>query len=244
MNPDEQHVGIEAYRRLTRYVGGHEDPPDPADVLAMQMVLRIEKTSPPDRTDLLTAAARAVALLCLDERTEGEGPWAAPMDAWCDARIRKIARRARGAQWEAAQQVWGVTATEGDAGARAYVPGRVGDIDRRIGKLQIGGTDVPGELQTAPGPGVVLWLGPDLNMTVGKCAAQVGHAAMLAVRLMSAGDATRWHDDGCPLMVRQAATGRWHALLEADARGTAVAVRDAGFTEIAPGSVTVIADIG
>ncbi|MFZ2240641.1 MAG: peptidyl-tRNA hydrolase, partial [Gordonia amarae] len=32
-------------------------------------------------------------------------------------------------------------------------------------------------------------------------------------------------------------------VLAADARGEAVAVRDAGFTEIAPGSVTVIAEI-
>ena len=93
-------MSADAYTRLTRYVGGHDDPPDPADVLAMQMVLRIEKATPPDRADLLTAAARSAALLCLDERTEGDGPWVVPMDAWCDARIRKIARRARGAQFE------------------------------------------------------------------------------------------------------------------------------------------------
>ena len=236
-------MSTDAYARLTRYAGGHDDPPDPADVLAMQMVLRIEKATPPDRSDLLTAAARSAALLCLDERTEGDGPWVAPMDAWCDARIRKIARRARGAQWEAAQQVWGVTATEGQAQARAYVPGRVGDIDRRIGKLQIGGTDVPGELPSDAPSGVVLWLSPHLDMTVGKCVAQVGHGSMLAVRLMTRESALRWRDDGCPLAVRLATPERWAGVLAADARGEAVAVRDAGFTEIAPGSVTVIAEI-
>jgi peptidyl-tRNA hydrolase len=42
--------------------------------------------------------------------------------------------------------------------------------------------------------------------------------------------------------VRDASRSDWDRLLTADADGTAVAVRDAGFTEIAPGSVTVIAE--
>lgn len=242
------HVDPEAiaadHRRLVAYVGGGDDPSDPADVLAMAMVLRIEKNDPPDRTELLTAAARAVALLCLDERSAGDGPWSAAMDAWCDARIRKIARRARGAQWAAAQEVWGVTATEGGASARAFVPGRVGDLDRRVAKLQIGGTEVEGELpEQPPVSGVVLWTNPDLPMTVGKLAAQVGHASMLAAKLLAADDAIEWRRDDCPLAVRQATPGRWRELLSADAAGRAVAVRDAGFTEIAPGSVTVIAEV-
>ncbi|MEO9327344.1 aminoacyl-tRNA hydrolase [Gordonia sp. B21] len=232
------------HRRLAGYIGGGEDPEDPAAVLAMPMVLRIEKSDPPDRTDLLTAAARAVALLCLDDRAAGDGPWAAPMDAWCNARIRKIARRARGSQWAAAQEVWGVTAQEGSAQARAFVPGRVGDLDRRIKKLQIGGTEVEGTLPSEPpGSGVVLWTNPGLDMTVGKLAAQVGHGSMLAAKLLSADEAVRWRMDGCPLAVREATPERWTELLDADAVGKAVAVRDAGFTEIAPGSVTVIAEV-
>ncbi|MGW5523342.1 aminoacyl-tRNA hydrolase [Gordonia sp. NPDC003950] len=232
------------YRRLTRYVGGADDPENPADVLAMQMVVRIEKAAPPDRADLLVAAARAVALLCLDDRAGGDGPWAGPMDSWCDARIRKIARRARGAQWAAAQEVWGVTATVGDVEARALVPGRVGDVDKRISRLQIGGTEVEGSLPTEPPiGGVCLWVNPDLEMTVGKLAAQVGHASMLAVRLMDETSARVWRDAGCPLSVCAADSSRWAALMAVDATGAAVAVRDAGFTEIAPGSVTVIAEV-
>lgn len=234
----------DAYRRLVGYVGGGKDPSDPADVLAMQMVVRIEKAAPPDRTDLLAAAGRAVALLCLDDQSGGDGPWATPMHEWCDARIRKIARRARGAQWVAAQEVWGVTATEGEAQARAIVPGRMGDVDRRIGRLQIGGTEIEGALETAePDGGVCLWINPTLDMTVGKMAAQVGHGAMLAVTVMSPADARAWRAAGCPLSVRAASESRWRALVQADTRGEAIAVRDAGFTEIAPGSTTVIAEI-
>ncbi|WP_262365420.1 aminoacyl-tRNA hydrolase [Gordonia sp. OPL2] len=234
----------DAYRRLVGYVGGGDDPADPADVLAMQMVVRIEKAHPPARADLLSAAARAAVLLCLDDRAGGDGPWAAPMAAWCDARIRKIARRARGAQWAAAQEVWGLTVEDSGAEARAIVPGRVGDVDRRISRLQIGGTDLEGALPIdPPGRGVCLWINPQLEMSVGKAAAQVGHGSMLAVMLMDLPAARDWRAAGCPLVVREATRDRWDALLEAEGRGAAVAVRDAGFTEVAPGSVTVVAEV-
>lgn len=239
------------YRRLIEYRGHVPDPDDPADVQAMQMVLRIEKTDPPDRHRLLVAAARAVALLCLDPRVgdgglDEQGEWAAAMDAWCDARIRKIARRARGAQWQAAQDVPGVTADCDGAQARAYVPGRVGDVDRRIAKLQIGGTEVGGDMpgDDAPGSrdGLVLWINPSLDMTVGKTAAQVGHASMLGVRLLTLDEAARWYEAGCPLDVREASADRWTESIGAAEAGRAVVVQDAGFTEIEPGSITVIAE--
>jgi peptidyl-tRNA hydrolase len=240
--PDADNTFAQRYHRLTAYIGGGSDPADPGQVLAMPMVLNIPKSDPPPKTELLNAAASAVALLCLDPRGGGDGPWAEPMDAWCGARIRKIARRARGAHWVAAQDVPGVTARCGTAEARAIVPGPVADIDRRIGRLQIGGTDVPGDdLEVGEGP--LLWVNPTLEMTVGKLAAQVGHASMLVVRLMSQEPAGEWWRDGCPVRVRTASPEGWRRLLGADAIGSAVAVRDAGFTEIAPGSVTVIAEL-
>lgn len=223
------------------------EPDDPADVLAMQMVLRIEKSTPPARADLLIAAARAVTLLCLDERAGGDGPWSAPMDAWCNARIRKIARRARASHWQAAQEVWGVTAVTNGVSARALVPGRVGDVDPRIKRLQIGGTEVAGDLPDAPTgtAGVlVLWINPGLEMTVGKTAAQVGHGAMLGVALMSGDRAQSWYDADCPIEVCAADDPTWTELLAAAGDARTVAVRDAGFTEIEPGSVTVIARFG
>jgi peptidyl-tRNA hydrolase len=240
--PDVDDSFAQRYRRLTAYVGGGSDPVDPGQVLAMPMVLHIPKTEPPPKTELLNAAASAVAALCLDPRSGGDGPWTQPMDAWCDAAIRKIARRARGSHWAAAQDVPGVTARCGAAEARAIVPGPVGDIDRRIGRLQIGGTDVPGDdLEVGEGP--VLWVNPALEMTVGKLAAQVGHGAMLVVRLMTQEQARRWWNEGCPVRVRTASPAGWQRLLDSDENGSAVAVRDAGFTEIAPGSVTVIAEL-
>jgi len=235
------------HARLVDYLDAphRDDPPDPARVWAMQMALRVEKTAPPERAALLVAAARSVVLLCLDERSAPGGPWAEAMDAWCDARIRKIARRARGAQWVGAQQVWGVTAESDGQAARAFVPTMVGEVDPRVRKLQIEGTDVEGGLPAEPDDdadtGLTLWVNPTLDMTVGKIAAQVGHAAMLGVALLDVGETQAWFQRGCPLAVCEPSVHRWQELVAQERQSGAVAVRDAGFTEIAPGSMTVVA---
>ena len=83
----------------------------------------------------------------------------------------------------------------------------------------------------------MIWLNGALEMTVGKAAAQVGHAAMLdaAARGLAAVP---------PYAVRTAERGRWAALCRRVERGEAVAVRDAGFTEVEPGTITAIAVSG
>lgn len=158
---------------------------------------------------------------------------------WYGARIRKIARRARNVHWDRVQLLPGVTATVSGASARALVPGPVGDTDPVVGKLQIGGTELPAE-EPAPvdmgadGGPPVIWVDADLGMTVGKAAAQVGHGSMLLAAVLDAGAAWRWARDGFPLLVREVPRAELPGDAEAD-----VVVHDAGFTEISPGSATV-----
>ncbi|PTR31795.1 peptidyl-tRNA hydrolase PTH2 [Rhodococcus sp. OK519] len=229
--------------------GSRPDPDDPSQVLAMPIVLHIPKVDPPARSDLLAAAATATVALCLDARVgpdeDGEpGPWQHALREWTDARIRKVARRARGAQWLAAQEVDGVTVDVGGAQARALVPGQVGALDPRIRKLQIGGTDLEHDEPGPVEPGLpILWVNASLDMTVGKAAAQVGHASMILAGAMTLERARLWAEDGYRCAVRDADPQRWAQLCDEVARGAAVAVRDAGFTEVAPGSMTVIAPI-
>lgn len=227
--------------------GGRPDPEDPGRVLAMPIVLHIPKADPPQRSSVLEAAAAAAVALCLDPRTgldeDGQpGPWNQNYLAWVGSRIRKVSRRARGAQWVAAQDIAGVTVEVAGAEARALVPGAVGDLDPRIKKLQIGGTDLEHD---DPGPipdGIpVLWINRSLNMTVGKAAAQVGHASMLLAGAMSAGQARAWAGANYRCAVRDADAATWSHLVELVAERRAIAVRDAGFTEVTPGSMTVIA---
>ncbi|CAM4501645.1 peptidyl-tRNA hydrolase [Nocardia ninae] len=230
------------HAELAQGYGGAGDPDDPAMVQAMQMVLHLPKVDPPPRSAVLAAAATASVALCLDERVGPGGEWAERYLAWKRSRIRKVSRRARGAQWLAANEVDGVTVEVEGAQARALVPGPVGEVDPRIKRLQIGGTDLEHD---NPGPAdpelPVLWVNSALGMTVGKAAAQVGHASMLLAGALSAAQALRWAEREFRCSVRDADERLWRTLADQVARGTAVAVRDAGFTEVAPGSMTVIA---
>ncbi|MFZ0002529.1 MAG: peptidyl-tRNA hydrolase, partial [Trebonia sp.] len=85
----------------------------------------------------------------------------------------------------------------------------------------------------------VLWVNPGLPMTAGKAMAQVGHAAQLAWMRLGAKDRSDWRDRDFNLAVRPAPAGRWPALVSS---GFPV-VQDGGFTEVAPGSCTVVADL-
>lgn len=235
------------HRVLAQGYGHRPDPADPAAVLAMPLILHIPRADPPARSALLEAAASATVALCLDPRVgpgpDGTpGPWQTAFRAWNDARIRKVSRRARGAHWRAAQDVAGVTVDRAGAQARALVPGPVGDLDPRIARLQIGGTDLPGD-RPGPAPAAVpvLWVAAALQMTVGKAAAQVGHAAMLLAGALDVDAARAWATTGYRCAVRDAGPAQWDDLVARVGAGDAVAVRDAGYTEVAPGSITVIA---
>jgi peptidyl-tRNA hydrolase len=220
---------------------------DPAEVRAMPVILRIERAEPPGRTPLLEAAAAAALAVCLDERTKDGGEWAEPMHAWLDNRIRKVARRARGAHWEAVQDLPGVTVEVDGAQARALLPGRVADTPKEVARLQISGSELPPD---EPGPvpaGVpLLLLNPRVPMTVGKAAAQVGHATMILAALLDDERLAGWAAQGYRTAVRTATAAHWKELHPGDdpegawRRDGVIAVRDAGFTEVDPGTITVL----
>ena len=208
----------------------------------MPLILHVPKVDPPLRSALLSAAAVATVALCHDERVAEGGPWHDEFRAWADDRIRKVARRARGAHWVAAQEVDGVTVEVGGAQARALVPGPVDELDPRIKRLQVGGTDLDHDDPGPPEPDVpVLWVNSSLEMTVGKAAAQVGHASMLLGMAMSKAQLAEWAAAGFACSVRDATAAQWAQLERSVGSGRGVAVRDAGFTEVAAGSMTVIA---
>ncbi|MEE1772914.1 peptidyl-tRNA hydrolase [Streptomyces sp. JV185] len=213
---------------------------DEAPQYVLPLVVHIEKTAPPARTDALRTAARAVLVMLSDERSDGEGEWARAMRDWQDARIRKVVRRARGAEWRKASALPGITVTGESAEVRVFPPVPLDGWPKELAKLQVSGTDLDDpEPPAAPGPsGPVLWLNPELDMSAGKAMAQAGHGAQLAWWELSETERKAWREAGFPLSVATAEADRWRELTVS---GLPV-VRDAGFTEIAPGSCTVVAE--
>ncbi|MFJ3973964.1 aminoacyl-tRNA hydrolase [Streptomyces sp. NPDC090021] len=214
---------------------------DEAPQFVLPLVVRIEKAEPPARTDALETAARAVLVLLADERARGEGEWAQAVRDWQDARIRKVVRRARGAEWRKAEALPGITVRGDAAEVRVFPPVPLDGWPKELAKLQVSGTDLddPEPVPAADASALpVLWLNPDLGMSAGKAMAQAGHAAQLAWWELTRAERAAWRESGFRLAVRTAARERW---AELSGSGLPV-VRDAGFTEIAPGSATVVAD--
>ncbi|WP_226345879.1 aminoacyl-tRNA hydrolase [Agilicoccus flavus] len=159
---------------------------------------------------------------------------------------------------------------------RALVPGLVAQLDRRIAKLQVGGTDLPRDTDPASdpldplaatpptatdaltppdrGPVLRLHLPAGSGLTTGKLMAQTGHAGMIAAALAAGDDPgllRRWWEAGCPAVAVEVDEAEWSRLRARLADPAAAwrdhrlaAVRDAGFTEVEPGTTTVVARLG
>ncbi|MFE0379354.1 peptidyl-tRNA hydrolase [Streptomyces inhibens] len=214
---------------------------DAAPQFVLPLVARIERAEPPARTDALETAARAVLVLLSDERSAGDGEWAEAVRDWQDARIRKVVRRARGAEWRRAEALPGITVTGDRAEVRVFPPVPLDGWPKDLARLQVSGTELTDP--QPPGPPAadrpVLWLNPELEMSAGKAMAQAGHGAQLAWWELPEEERAAWRAAGFPLAVRSAAPADWAALT----RSGLPVVRDAGFTEIAPGETLVVSGI-
>jgi hypothetical protein len=211
-------------------VNGHEDPVD-EPAWAMQLVLRVEKSAPPSHLVVCESAAMAAVTLLADPRSAPGGEWHEAVAAWESRRIRKVVRRARGVRWEVLDDLPGVLVDHEGAPARAFVPGPVTEVPAEIARLQVGGTDLSREEESKPPPAppyALVTLNPGVTMTTGKAAAQSCHAAHLLLRATGTWPGLRVH------VVEPA---DWtQAVAAAD-----VVVRDGGFTEVAPGTMTAVA---
>jgi len=204
----------------------------PPRELVLPLVVRIERDTPPTRTDALEAAARAVLFML----TTDEPEWTDAVAEWDGYRIRKVVRRARGAEWRRAVALPGITVAQGFAEVRVYPPIGLDEWPKDLIKLQVGGTELDDpEPVAAPPPGLpVVLLSPHVEMTAGKAMAQAGHAAQLGYRSLTAAERVTWQHRDFALAVRDTTPTQWTSALNA---GVPV-VQDAGFTEVTPGSST------
>lgn len=204
----------------------------------LPFVVRIERANPPTRIDALEAAARAVLLILTDPRPD----WHEAISAWDAHRIRKVVRRARGAEWQRASALDGLTVRHRSAQVRVFPPIPVDDWPRDLARLQVGGTELddpddPDDLPATPAGIALVLLSPHQAMTAGKAMAQAAHAAQLGWRASSPADRAAWRERDFELAVRDATPRSWAAAV---ASGAPV-VRDGGFTEVEPGAETALA---
>lgn len=200
----------------------------------LPFVVRIERDDPPARVAAFEAAARGVLLMLTADRPE----WAPALRAWDGARIRKVVRRARGADWRRALAIDGLDVELGSAQLRVYPPVPVDGWPPELARLQVGGTNLTDrEPPPAVAPDVPLvLLSPHAEMTTGKAMAQAAHAAQLGWRALRRRPRDKWQRAGFPLAVRDATVRQWDAAL----RAGAPVVHDGGFTEVEPGTATAL----
>lgn len=203
-------------------------------VMVLPLIVRIERTAPPERTDALEAAAIAVLNLLDDQ-----GEWAEEVHTWQSAgKMRKVVRRARGAEWQRVLALPGRTLEYRTAEVRVHPPVPLDDWPKDLARLQVSGTELADTVSPGPAGTVVLWQNPELEMSAGKAMAQAAHAAQLAWRASPAEARDAWRADGLAVSARMAAVADFKRMIAA---GLPV-VRDAGFTEIEPGSCTFVAE--
>jgi len=214
---------------------------------AMQLVARVEKVDPPEVADICAAAAQAVTALISDERAVDGGEWSEALTAWQEeGRIRKLVRRARGANWKRAQEPAGATRVVESAAVRAYVPCPMDQIPAPLTKLQIQSSPLPPAPPTSEVPeptghtAMLIALTPDPPMSWGKQGAQSAHAAQVLWRSTEVAIHETWVGAGSPVTVLHPDAELWERLCSESPAGS-IEIRDGGFTEVAPGTHTAVA---
>lgn len=198
-----------------------------SDPLRMYLVVRRGAAGDLARAGELAGAA---AVACVRDPAFAEA-----VAAW-RPRPGKVCLRARSdSQWR--QVLEEPHALAGDAVA-ALPPRRRSERGPLLERLQAMSTDLGEAPRSAPARAGALTylLNPQAAMSSGKTLAQIAHAAVMAA---DSGRFEDWVAAGCPARVLGPAADEF---ADAAARDDlAACVADAGLTEVAPGTVTVIA---
>ena len=197
------------------------------------------------RKDARLAFGQAMALAggatvrCADE-FRGAEAWADSFAAW-RGRARKVALRASADELEAVREAEDVVAV--DDVLLCLPPRRMSARSELLASLRpFTDAKAPAEPPAPPdGPALVYVVRPEVMKTAGKAMAQAGHAALLAADVLGQrlpDEFRAWRAAGYPGDVRRADEACWDELKREHA---AVAVTDAGLTQVAPGTETVLA---
>lgn len=214
---------------------GREDDP-----LTMYYVVR--KDVPLSLAQAMSLAG-AGAVLCADMYRQS-ARWRERFADWHARSYRKVALRADAAQCERVLQEMEAAALETDVGLTLLClpPRRKSEREELLVEL-VPFTDArrPRTAPESPRPPLVYVVRPAVMRSMGKAMAQAGHGALMCADQLGdryAAEFAQWRTTGRGGEVRVADDTQWEEL---KAEGDCVAVRDAGFTQVAPGTETVLA---
>jgi peptidyl-tRNA hydrolase len=200
------------------------------DPLRMYLVVRRGAVESIARGGELAGAA---AVRCVREFADD------PALAEWRPRPGKVTLRARGGQWD---RVLEEPHSAGGEGVIALPPRRRSERGQLLEQMQAMTSALepaPADDNPAPAADVVTYvLNPKLEMSSGKTLAQIAHAAVMA---SDNGSLEEWVSAGCPARVVVGGSMRFSELCENGDAALAARVVDAGLTEVAPGTVTVLA---
>lgn len=196
----------------------------------LPVVLRLEKDSLLTHEEALEHMGKAMLGFLLSTEASEGGAWNTQIQAWVQGRFRKVVRRARGVKWDKVVPL-GFLYSNASVEILIVPPVPIGQEPKEVKQLQVTGLDLlrSGNFVSSTDSDSMLVIG--LNETIlpimstGKAMAQVGHAVQLAVL-----NETSEIDE--ETLVAFAVNPEVELL-----KWTGV-VRDAGFTEIPPNTVT------
>lgn len=219
-------------------ISAHADPENEAP-WAMQIIVKEDHLPTP--LELAAAVSHAV-LAYLDTATVDPARGAA-VKRWMDGRIRKVLRRAKNSRWDVLEAEDGLTTTTGNTTVRVFTPSSMDEIPKNISRCQVSGLKTADEVLSQVSdyedilvkPPLVIYQNRSLNMSPAKAAVAAAHVAHLVSDRMDDEGYEKWRNLGFPLSVSSLGT------IENFAADLAtVAIRDAGLTEVVPGSITAI----
>jgi peptidyl-tRNA hydrolase len=163
------------------------------------------------------------------------------MREWRD-RPGKVTLRARGGQWaRVLEEPHAIAGDPEGESAVALPPRRRSERGPLLEQMQAMTSALePPPVVDDPRPvpdRVTYVVNPSLEMSSGKTIAQMAHAAVMAA---DTGELEEWVGAGCPARVVRSAPERFRELCGSE-EGLAAKVVDGGLTEVAPGTVTVLA---
>lgn len=159
---------------------------------------------------------------------------------WLKGRFTKTVRRGTAGQFEAAAEFAVATVMVGEVEALGFIPMAYEDMPQPVTKMQVANLDRPkSELWIRHAEGPTVWINEDAGMTTGKTAAQAAHGLFAWLLRQSESDRASWLAEGMPATIMSVPGDAFSAV----ATEAVVNICDAGFTEVEPGTETVVVTV-